>query len=232
VSDLFKKYYPTQASNINGCSQLGDAKKREFADHMAKLPADATKDDVRRHAEGEFFFNTENQFLGKGSSPRKGQRVGRLHLWTAMEAAASAIPRDMFARAKTEYLGGDTSVVNELADQLEDVPLRNPIVWGFVFSSSSQPKASDLPDLPCSLGLENLDVEAYLRLELKISPGLRPKTPTAFDAGLNRFWRPGGVTWPRDPCREKNGFPEVVMPSRSIDPKGLTFGDIGPLETR
>lgn len=230
---IFKKYFPTQAGNIQGCTELSSEKKKSFDSHMGDLAPDATKQDVHAHAEGGFFFKPENQLLGRVKRLRRGERVGRLHLWLSVEAAAySVIPREMFSRAKSRYIAGDTYVVTELAEQLENVPMRNPIVWGFVFSSTNVPWDDELPELPCRLGLENLELDAYVRLELDIPPGVKTRRPTAFDAGLNPFWRPGGDTFPREPCESKPGFPEIVAPSRLAHPNGIVFGDIKPLGTR
>lgn len=232
MTKIFEKYCPIQAKNIGACGQLSKEKKMEFEAHMAMLADDASETLVKSHAEEDFFFKAENQLLGQSKGLGTGEKVGRLHPWSAMETAARAIvPREFFERSRTRYFDGESEVVEELADSLDSVAMK-PIVWGFVFSiASSAIKSSDLPLLPCRLGLDDLKPNTYLRLELKVPRGVEAKQPTGFDAGLNPYWRPGGATFPRDACRGKSGFPEVVLPGRTITcPNGLTYGQIGTLE--
>lgn len=232
MSDQFKQHFPIQANNIAQCTQLDGVKKRKFNTHMKILAPASPIDRVRQHAEVDFFFRPGNQFLGADKSVRRGQQIGRLQLWTSLarDAYVTGVPRDVIDRYRSRYLAGEEKlVIDELANGLGKVAL-SPIVWGFVFSQRSPVKNAELLDLPCRLGLQDMNPDAYMRLELRIPNGLIPKIPSAFDAGMNELWAPGGTTKPRLKCVKFKGYPEVVVPGKSgSHQNGLTYGNIAPL---
>lgn len=230
---IFKKHFPIQASNIEKCKQLSQAKKNALHVHMALLDPAATTEEARIHAEGRFFFKPENQLLGNDRVIAGDEHLGRLHMWAsvARDASKASIPRDIIEAQKRKYLRGDSckAIINDLSDGLESVAM-SPVVWGFVFQTRHRPKTSEIPHLPCRLGLDNLDASVYLRLKLLARSTVKPKAPTGFDAGLNYLWGAGGKTVPRSSCKGMPGFTEVVMPGKSIaHPDGLTYGHIKAL---
>ncbi len=233
----FKHYFPTPAANIENCRQLTPEHKKRFDEHCSRLSDDATLEDVAAHVQRGFFWQTENQFLGKLRRVPDNMRIGRLHWWAAIARAWTEITsqnedtrdQDFIGTLKDRYIRGDDDALLELLEELESAPMGPSIVWGFVFPLDSRPSANDWADLPCRLGLNDLSMDSYVRLELHPPKGVKPKYPTAFDAGLDDYWAPGGATKPRDACHDKQGLPEVIVPSKVVHPDGLTFGDARPL---
>lgn len=89
------------------------------------------------------------------------------------------------------------------------------IVWSFVNDDRSSLEAIGLDMLSCRLGLEDIDKpKFFIEHNYEIADDI--KIPTAFDAGFNEYWRPGGVTLPRSECVELRGCEEVVHPRNSF----------------
>lgn len=100
--------------------------------------------------------------------------------------------------------------------ELENVPIRiaDRIMWCFtnehndsnIFEGMTK---DEICSLPCTLGLdpETFD-QQYICYGHILSIDFFK--PTAMDAGLNQYWRPGGKTQPLNSCANMNGKNEFV----------------------
>ena len=100
-----------------------------------------------------------------------------------------------------------------------------PVVWCFRATNSVAPfRKISLTLLPCRLGLEKLDQNDYLPLEIHVPTDLLARKATAFDGAFQPYWSPGGLSCPRNECPGEPGLPEVVVPGKSTDHvNGLTY---------
>lgn len=221
----FTIFFPKQAENIANCNQLPDAAKKAFFDESAGFK---DKTQIERHARDYF---RAHKFLGNDVPMPGIEVVGRLHDWTALERqlAALHVTSDKVAAYRDSVKAGELDAIGELLDCLEDEPMP-PVVWCFRNGKAASAfSGTSLESLPCRLGLEKLSKDEYVPFDIVLRSDVTVKNASAFDAGMNTYWCPGGRTCPRAECSDKSGFEEVVMPGFLPMPKlhaaGLTFAD-------
>lgn len=230
----FKRHFPTQSGNIERCTELTADSKKDFFDAMDKVGDDST---ALMETAKDYF--RQRKFRGGTVNLDKGTRLGRLHQITAIERDLAKAARGNVSPSETpalkpyrdDFETGDSAVkanaVDEVLDLIRHLPF-GPLVWIFSYEDSEKPFAnSSLAELPCRLGLEHLEATLYFPVELLVPITAALKKPTAFDAGLDEFWCPGGRTCPRENCLDKSGFEEVVAQGydKVARPNGLTFGN-------
>lgn len=224
----FEEWFPRQAANVQRCGELPQAAKERFFVEIDGA-AHATRSDAEGHARSYF---RSHKFLG-GSTPLRGpgERLGRLHEWTAIEELASrfSISIDKLDSYRDSVRVGDMSLVEELLDLLGPEPMA-PVVWCFRGSSADTPfRDVDSASLPCRLALPKLESDDYLPLEVLVPSGVVARKSTAFDGAFQEHWCPGGMSCPRVECSGEAGLPELVVPGKTASvPEGLTFQHARP----
>lgn len=238
---MFETYFPKQTSNIKSCIQLSVRQKNEFFEAMKGLPNE--RETIQRAAEN-YFREPGRKLCGElVDIPEKTGRLGRLHQWQRIEhlldksrknADFTPTVSPSVTGLRGRFLTGDPAmqknVLEEILEYLRYANIPCPcIIWGFLFQDRDRPFSEEnLMTLPCRLGLESIDHKEYLPFEIEISPGMEARKPTGFDAELDEYWCPGGMTRPRDECSDKDGLDEVVIGgfSENTAPNGLKLWDV------
>lgn len=226
-SNAFESFFPIQAANISNCRQLSDRQKQDFLDAMNLDRADkkSIEDAARR-----YFRQDGRKLCGNAISVGQNTRVGRLHIWSAIEVLIArcrnsgdfnTARQSMTREWQNRFRDGDhkekVNVIEEVVEFLEELHASSPpIIWAFLFVESEKPfDGVNFNELPCRLGLENISSDEYLPFEIELPSDCDARTPTAFDAGMDEHWCPGGRTCPRKECVKKNvaqsGFQEIVL---------------------
>ena len=227
--ESFEIVFPVAARNIKKCEQLADDDKGIFF-ALIDGAGHATSRDMEEHAED--FFRA-NRMRGAVCAHRDGiTRLGHLHQWSALLGDDGAMEvlrdapfdiRDYQDAVKTE----DWMMLEEMLDYLEDVPI-NYVVWGFLSNGKSPYNGIDLRTLPCRLGLEPVDPDAFFPIEIEVPADAQLNEATAFDAGFFVFWCPGGWTCPRPECPDADGFREVITLGANVPGGWVTFDHAAP----
>jgi len=228
----FKSHFHKQAGNIERCTELKAKSKKDFFDAMERVGDDSI---ALRAKAGEYF--RQRKFGGGKVNLGKEARLGRIHQWTAIADAFQKANGGNFNPGddpelkgpRQNFEAGDAAekanVINDVLEFIPDLPF-GPLVWAFLFADEDRPFVSrELAELPCRLGLEYLEASRYFPIELSIPVTADVRKPTAFDAGLDEYWCPGGRTCPRAECAGRTGFEEVVAQGydKTARPNGLTF---------
>lgn len=99
---------------------------------------------------------------------------------------------------------------------LDNVFLRRSfsVMWSYINEKNRQDIFYDMDQeeistLPCTLGLDpDTFGEVYICFAHQLESNVL--SPTAMDAGMCSYWRPGGMTRPHDSCPDYKGKIEVV----------------------
>jgi hypothetical protein len=221
----FETYLPTQARNIENCTQLTEAQKKDFFETMSHAVND---EKVVRNMAEKYFREPGRKLCGKSVMLDTEIHFGRVHEWRAIENLlrdckkynGDIVPAETVLGWKERFLTGapaiKRNVLEEVLETLQDFKAPSPcIIWAFLFMEADRPFAKEnLDELPCRLGLKSMMSNEYLPMELHTNMVTGAKAPTAFDAELYEYWCPGGRTCPRSECSGKNGFHEAVMGGR------------------
>lgn len=100
---------------------------------------------------------------------------------------------------------------DEFKRKYSGIQFRKYLTWSFINKKqgSSFFDNINIDKLSCQLGLQDT-VKPKFAVSHRITEDTQPFAPTAFDAGFNIFWRPGGKTYPLGECKDDEGHSEVV----------------------
>lgn len=219
-SNWFTKHFPEFSQKIMDCDQLSNDDKNSFFSLFSSLNDD--EDTVKDAAIQHF---SKNKFLGKRKIIKPNESLSHMHKWKHIESIAKRlIPSGIsfFQSWKNSFMSGDVKLQNEYFNEIvnllkENYILQskeiNPVViWFFLHASSFKPFSSaNIRQMPCRLGLRDLDHQNYLPISFNLTGSIEMNYPTAFDADLYEYWEPGGKTKPRNECKGESGFDEVVV---------------------
>lgn len=207
--------YPQAEENLRTDDALSVKDKLGLAETLAKSGAsDAAGlwDTVRGHCRGR-------QRLGPPIADQDSRSFGhvmtRQRLADRLASVSDPTSPQTFTNGSTDP-AIDAILGADLASQrfeLEDLMLSAYQMWSFHQESAPLDPFAGVecggPQLRRRLGLGFYPDDAeFLHCGLQLGLDPRAHRPTAFDAELNRFFRPGGQTLPLDGASD--GLPEVV----------------------
>jgi hypothetical protein len=215
---VFAKAHPDAHRNVDDDPNIPDALREELTEKLLTAPL-GSRSGIQDAVE---VFCWSRQRQGPPASLAQTSHLGHVRPRERLEellASARSPKSGLSLRKHRPFPVVDQIVRSDLSvqkDLLRHLPLAPYQMWS-IFQPSSPDNAlkgvsTHRRELRRRLGLGHVtEDEELLWWTHRLHAHQEAHVPTAFDAGLNPFFRPGGKTHPLD--HASDGLPEVVHPA-------------------